>query len=376
MRDTFTVGSITGSLTVSASVEPSGTPLTYQWDSNTSELNVGGTAIGGATGASFPIPTSLAVGSYYYFCEVGANGAESKRSNATTVTVMPADVRASGVTVEPKSATVEIGATLALNAKVTPSDATNPAVEWDSNEPDVAKVDTNGLVMAIGGGTAIITVTTVDGGFTDTCTITVPASTIVDPEFPSDKGDVADVTGIDPDDLEERDGKVYLKKEAAERIAKEMLNAEEVLTYILPVFNATVLPGGVAEISFTISGKDLLAPYPNEINLLGLIFGGGAEFFEYDSRPIEFGNGKFTLLFEGAIYNGKIDPKGTYELVVFIKDGGIFDLDGLVNGKVISSIFLASVKKSGGDGGNGGCNAYYGYLTLAFVPFVLRRRSK
>ena len=83
---TVTAGSITGGLSVSASVTPSGT-LAYQWYSNTISSNAGGLPITGATGASFSIPTNLAVGTYYYYCVVSATGATSVASNAARVTV-------------------------------------------------------------------------------------------------------------------------------------------------------------------------------------------------------------------------------------------------------------------------------------------------
>ena len=85
---TVTQGSITGSLTVAASVTPTATP-TYQWYSNTSASNVGGTFVDGATSASFVIPTILAAGTYFYFCEVSAPGAASVRSEVAVVNVSP-----------------------------------------------------------------------------------------------------------------------------------------------------------------------------------------------------------------------------------------------------------------------------------------------
>ena len=55
---------------------------------------------------------------------------------------------------------------------VTPDDATEQSVIWESSDADVAKV-TDGVVTAISEGTAEITVTTLDGGFTASCTVTV-----------------------------------------------------------------------------------------------------------------------------------------------------------------------------------------------------------
>ena len=80
-------GSITGSLTVSASATEDAM-LSYQWYSNTTNSNTGGTAITGATGSSFPIPTGLWVGTHYYFCAVSAYGS-SVRSNVAVVNVSP-----------------------------------------------------------------------------------------------------------------------------------------------------------------------------------------------------------------------------------------------------------------------------------------------
>jgi hypothetical protein len=73
-------------LTVAASVTE-GKTLSYQWYSNTSAGNTGGTAISGATANTYTLPTTLAAGTYYYFCEVAAEGATAVRSNAVTVTV-------------------------------------------------------------------------------------------------------------------------------------------------------------------------------------------------------------------------------------------------------------------------------------------------
>ena len=78
-------------LTVTATVTQ-GATLAYQWFSNASASNEGGEAIGGATAADFAIPATLVAGAYYYFCEVKAAGAETKRTNAATVTVNAAAV--------------------------------------------------------------------------------------------------------------------------------------------------------------------------------------------------------------------------------------------------------------------------------------------
>lgn len=59
-----------------------------------------------------------------------------------------------------------------LTATVTPADATDTSVTWTSSNEDVAKV-VNGVVTPVGIGVALITVATNDGGYKDTCAVSV-----------------------------------------------------------------------------------------------------------------------------------------------------------------------------------------------------------
>ncbi len=83
---TLVEGSVSGSLTIAATATE-GATLTYQWYTNTTASNTGGTTISGATSASYILPNTLTAGTYYYFCEVSAKGAAPVRSSAVTVTV-------------------------------------------------------------------------------------------------------------------------------------------------------------------------------------------------------------------------------------------------------------------------------------------------
>jgi len=81
-------GSISGSLTVAATVTEDGIPA-YQWYEGISAADMDGAAIADAVNASFAIPVSLVAGTYYYYCVISAQGAEPVTSDVATVTVDP-----------------------------------------------------------------------------------------------------------------------------------------------------------------------------------------------------------------------------------------------------------------------------------------------
>ena len=94
------------------------------------------------------------------------------------ITVMP--VRVTGVSISPKAASVDLGRTIQLTASITPSNATNKNLSWSVSDETIISVDDRGTVTGLSGGTATVTVTTEDGGFTASAEITVyyaPANT-------------------------------------------------------------------------------------------------------------------------------------------------------------------------------------------------------
>lgn len=85
----------------------------------------------------------------------------------------PESVAVTGVTLNKTTLSLTKDSTETLTATVSPDNATNNAVTWSSSNPFVATVDANGKVTAVAKGSATITATTVDGGFTATCSVTV-----------------------------------------------------------------------------------------------------------------------------------------------------------------------------------------------------------
>lgn len=80
--------------------------------------------------------------------------------------------------INPSSDTIVKGYSIKLNAKLTPTYPTNPSVTWSSSDTAVAKVDPFGNVKAINAGTVTITLTSVDGGKTNTRQLVVIPPTI------------------------------------------------------------------------------------------------------------------------------------------------------------------------------------------------------
>jgi len=82
-------------------------------------------------------------------------------------------VDATGVQITSIPDSLAIGSSHQLIANIEPANASDKSRTWISSNPAVATVNANGLVTGIAEGTTTITVTTVDGGFTDQCEISV-----------------------------------------------------------------------------------------------------------------------------------------------------------------------------------------------------------
>ena len=92
-------------------------------------------------------------------------------TDASIVTVSTIGV--TGVSLSSNILTINKGQTSILAATVAPTNATNSNVSWTSSNELAATVSASGVVTAVAEGSATITVTTEDGGFTDACAVTV-----------------------------------------------------------------------------------------------------------------------------------------------------------------------------------------------------------
>jgi uncharacterized protein YjdB len=94
------------------------------------------------------------------------------KTAACAVAVIPT-VHPVSVTLDRHDVSLALDESVTLNAIVLPANAANKYVTWATGSANVATVSQAGIVTATGRGTATITATTVDGGLTDTCNVTV-----------------------------------------------------------------------------------------------------------------------------------------------------------------------------------------------------------
>jgi uncharacterized protein YjdB len=154
-----------GSGTLVATVLPANaTNKSVSWTS--SNLGVASVVSGGAAAAVNARDAGAAT--------ITVTTSDGGKTATCAVTVVDAVVPVRDVTLNKTSLTLNVGGGETLVATVQPANATNKSVSWASSNPGVASVG-NGLITAIAPGSAVVTVTTQDGGKTATCSVTVPS---------------------------------------------------------------------------------------------------------------------------------------------------------------------------------------------------------
>ena len=124
--------------------------------------------------------TSKKVGKVKIKCAI--KGYKNSKKCSCTVTVTNAYLHpVEGITVYPSSLSLRVGETKTLSYIISPDNASNKSVVWNTSDENIVSVD-DGTIEAHNVGTATITVTTIDGGYTAVCLVTVKAAPEPDPE--------------------------------------------------------------------------------------------------------------------------------------------------------------------------------------------------
>ncbi|MDG0811294.1 hypothetical protein [Cohnella rhizosphaerae] len=136
----MSVGDTSPTLSVAATVGDGGT-LSYQWYSNATDSNSGGTPIGGATSATYAAPTASEGTTYYYVVVTntnsGVNGTQTATATSGTAKVTVnalVNAEAPSIGTQPADETADVGATSpTLSVAATVGDGGTLSYQWYSN---------------------------------------------------------------------------------------------------------------------------------------------------------------------------------------------------------------------------------------------------
>ena len=92
---------------------------------------------------------------------------------ATCVVTVGEYIPVTGVELSKNAVNININEDVTVTATVRPERASNKNVEWSTNDSAVATVSANGVITGYARGSATITVSTIDGGFTAAVAVTV-----------------------------------------------------------------------------------------------------------------------------------------------------------------------------------------------------------
>lgn len=181
MDATTSIG-VGGTVTLTPTVLPANTTETVAWESD--DESIATVSAGVVTGISAGTTTIRAK---------SPSDATIKAECTVTVT---AAVPVTGVSLNKSNTILQVGANETLVATVSPDNATNKNVTWESNNTSVATVNESGVVTAVAAGNATITVkSAADNTKTETCTVTVKekltAPVITAPTTVMEEGNVA-----------------------------------------------------------------------------------------------------------------------------------------------------------------------------------------
>ncbi len=149
-------------LQLSASVSPAEADQTVEWSSMDSKI------------ATVDIESGLvtAVGAGTTKIYARSKAFPDAKKGLCELTVTP-DTSLKGIALNSAIMTLQVGESRTLTVTYIPSYATNQKVSWTSSNPSVAAVSQEGTVSAFSEGSATVTATSEEGGYTASCEVTV-----------------------------------------------------------------------------------------------------------------------------------------------------------------------------------------------------------
>lgn len=213
----------------------------------------------------------------------------------------------------------------------------------------------------------------------------------IKPELAVTEGDPAKAAknigdALTVEQLTIKDGNTIVKPEVAVKAANKLGTLSSVTSkdvVALPVFTTPAKDADKDKtimISYEVLGSDLKAKKPADVKVMKILGAEKGELFTYASTITKNMDKKFTVMKkDGTIFTGEIDGHTLYDLALFIKDGGKFDLDGKKDGAVADPSVILGAEKRAPGGSSGGCNAGLCVLalllSLAAIPLVYRRKK-
>jgi hypothetical protein len=125
----------------------------------------------------------------------------------------------------------------------------------------------------------------------------------------------------------------------------------------------------------------LLADRPENVRVMKVKRGGYGDSFTYSRTGAERADKTFTVMKGGHVHTGKIKDSDDYALVLYVKDGGDFDLDLSATRVMDPAVIVKTAKpiaenQAKNGGGSGGCGVTSGSLLLAALAVaVIARRT-
>ncbi len=170
-----------------------GTTLTYETFPSTADETI---IWSSSNDAVATVIDGVVTGHTYGIADITASNAAGTVFDTCEVLV---STGVQSIVLNKHEADINLGETVDIAALVYPISASDPSVTWVSSDPGIASVEATSIltctVTGTGAGTAVITATTKDGGFTDICTVNVTSADIESSVYTIDRA-VSSISGV------------------------------------------------------------------------------------------------------------------------------------------------------------------------------------